>query len=60
MSEEEKNEKLKNTINSNIYFSFSVRPAKLAPKQKSENKDNIKLFDFGSQEIKESFVNNPD
>ena len=26
----------------------------------TQKKDEIKLFDFGSSEIKESFVNNPD
>jgi len=61
MSEEEKAEQKKSTITSNAYFSFSIRPAKLVDQQKKpDKKDDIKLFDFGSQEIKESFVSNPD
>jgi hypothetical protein len=60
-SEEEKAAQLKNTINSDPYFSFSVRPAKLVDTTKKvEKKEDIKLFDFGSSEIKESFVNNVD
>lgn len=62
MSEEEKAAQLKSTINSDAYFSFSVRPTRLVSKteKKPEKKEDIKLFDFGSSEIKESFVNNPD
>jgi hypothetical protein len=35
-----------------------VRPAKLIDAKKTEKKDEIKLFDFGSKEIEESFVSN--
>mgnify|MGYP006950313032 CR=1 FL=1 len=61
-SEEEKANQLKMTINSEPYFSFSVRPSKIndLSAQKEKPKDDIKLFDFGSAEIKESFVNNAD
>ena len=59
--EEEKLEQKKNTITSTAYFNFSVRPATLVvPSKKIEKKDEVKLFDFGSAEIKESFVDNPD
>ena len=49
-----------NTIQSTPYFQFSIRPAKLVPKQAKKEKEEVKLFDFGSQELKESFTDNPD
>jgi hypothetical protein len=59
--EEAKLEQKKNTVTSTPYFNFSVRPAKLIETTKKvERKDEVKLFDFGSSEIKESFVENPD
>lgn len=52
---------MKRTINSDAYFSFSMRPAKLATKKEpTKGEDDIKLFDFGATEIKESFLNNKD
>ncbi len=59
--EEEKLEQKKKTITSEPYFNLSVRPAKkIDAARKVEKKDELKLFDFGSAEIKESFVDNPD
>ena len=48
--QEKKGEDLKRTINSDCYFSFSMRPTKLAEPKKEEPKkdEDIKLFDFGS------------
>jgi len=64
-TKEKSAEDLKRTINSDPYFSFSIRPAKLfnggkeKPAEKKED-DGIKLFDFGNNDLKESFVNNMD
>lgn len=61
--EEMKQEKAKNSIQSEPGVSMSIKPAKFISKTEAESKpkqsqDNIKLFDFGATEIKESFVNN--
>lgn len=59
--QEEKIEQKNQTITSEPYFNFSVRPAKLIDaSKKPEKREELKLFDFGSAEIKESFVDNPD
>jgi hypothetical protein len=58
--EEQRDEQLKRTINSDPYFCFSIRPARLVDQKAQEQKEDIKLFDFGSAEISESFVNNKD
>ena len=59
--DEEKQEQKSKTITSTAYFNLSVRPVKLVQITKQpEKKDEVKLFDFGSAEIKESFVSNPD
>lgn len=63
MQDSQKEEKLKidkaNTIVSTPYFQFSIRPSKLVTIQAKKEKE-VKLFDFGSQELKESFTDNPD
>ena len=60
--EEEKKEELKWSIQSEAYFSFCVRPAKILEHNKNDlikEDNNIKLFDFGqNEEIKESFAAN--
>ena len=59
--QEEKIEQKNQTITSEAYFNFSVRPVKLIDaSKKQDKKEEVKLFDFGSAEIKESFVDNPD
>ena len=58
---EQKQKDKENTITGNPYFCFSIRPAKILPKkEKKEEKDEVKLFDFGTTEIKESFTENAD
>lgn len=63
--EEKKEEDSKSTINSYAYFTFSVRPCKLKNKadkkaETKEMKDEIKIFDFVDNDMKESFAENPD
>lgn len=57
--EEVKREENKYSIQSEPYFAFVVRPAKIIEETDTQSADKIKLFDFGeADQIKESFANN--
>ena len=56
-AQEKKQEEDKFSIKSEAYFAFGIKPAKIhAQKSGAKQETEIKLFDFGSEELmKESF-----